>query len=268
MDALRRMRPLLGTYVEVGARGMQAASAIEAAFAAIEAAQRDWSFHDAGSALSRLNRNPATRVALCRNTLRLLRAARAMMRASEGAFDCTIGGELVRRGALPDHGGPPCLARGEAEDIDIGPDWAMLRRPVRLSLDGIAKGYAVDLAVAALRRHGADAGWVNAGGDMRVTGDIALPVQRREHDGSLTDLGALREAALASSRTGAAEPEFAALIVGPATAPPAGVWTVIAKSAWRADALTKVAANLPEAVRSARIKALGGCLVLSKGELQ
>ncbi|RDV24218.1 hypothetical protein DXV75_15440 [Alteromonas aestuariivivens] len=37
-----------------------------------------------------------------------------------------------------------------------------LRRPVLITLDGIAKGYAVDLGVRALKLAGIKAGWINA----------------------------------------------------------------------------------------------------------
>ena len=116
MDELRRMRPLLGTYVEVCARGPQAQAASDAAFARLEAAQAQWSFHAGDSELSRLNRRPGRRVALWPETLRLLSLARALMRRSGGAFDCTVGGTLVRQGLLPDHGGPEPLPRGVAAD--------------------------------------------------------------------------------------------------------------------------------------------------------
>lgn len=266
MDTIRRMRPLLGTFVEVGASGAQADAALQAAFAALEQAQARWSFQDEASELSRLNRRPGERVALASPTLRLLRLARALMRAAGDAFDCTVGGLLVTAGRLPDHGGPAALPRGTAEDITIGPGWASLRRPVRVTLDGIAKGYAVDLAVGAMRRAGASSGWINAGGDLRAFGDLTLPVQRRELDGRLTPLGGLRDAALASSavrsRDEAPDPAFPGCIVGEAQNEPApGVWSVLARSAWRADALTKVAACTPAPQRAARIARLGGCLV-------
>jgi len=137
---------------------------------------------------------------------------------------------------------------------------------VRLTLDGIAKGYAVDLAVGALQRAGADAGWVNAGGDLRVFGDLALPVQRRELDGRLAALGALRNAAVASSRAAApgaaADASFPAHIVAPpGRQPQPGLWTVLARSAWRADALTKIAATAPAPQRAALVRSLGGCLL-------
>ncbi|HEX8613986.1 MAG TPA: FAD:protein FMN transferase [Telluria sp.] len=263
------MRPLMGTYVEVGARGAVAQAALQAAFDSIATAQALWSFHDRDSELSRLNLAHGQALALSASTLRLLRSARAMMRASDGLFDCTVGGALVRRGALPDHGGPPALERGSAADIEIGPGWARLARPLRLTLDGIAKGYAVDLAVRALRRAGAEAGWINAGGDVRVFGALVLPMQRRESDGSMRALGGLREAAMASSRVGPGMPDdqqeaaaFPAHIVAPPHAVPAtGIWTVIARSAWRADALTKVAANAAPARRAALVRALGGALI-------
>lgn len=265
MDKQRRMRPLMGTYVEAGARGAQAGPAIDAAFASLERAQALWSFQDPGSELSRLNRAPGRAVPLSPPTLRLLRAARAMMRASAGRFDCTVGGALVNMGALPDHGagaGAAMLERGSAADIEISAGWARLARPVRITLDGIAKGYAVDLAVGAMRRAGARAGWINAGGDLRVYGDLVLPMQRRELDGSQRELGGLCRAAMASSRAGRPDPSFPAHIVAPpGHAAAIGIWTVVAASAWRADALTKVAAGAPAAQRAALVSALGGALI-------
>ena len=268
MTGLRRMRPLLGTFVEVGARGPGASRGIAAAFASIERAQALWSFQDGGSELSRLNRSPGRRVPLRPDSLRLLRIAKALMRASAGAFDCTVGGALVLGGTLPDHGGAPPLPRGRADDIELGAGWARLRRPVRLTLDGLAKGYAVDLAIRALRHEQVATGWVNAGGDLRVFGDVALPVQQRRLDGRMAPLGTLRDAALASSRAAACgQPDeddeaFPARIVAPlGQAATPGVWTVLARSAWRADALTKVAATAPPARRAALVQQLGGCLV-------
>ena len=316
---MRRIRPLLGTFVEVGVRlGAQATAgapaAVDAAFHAVAQAQSLWSFQSPDSELSQLNRYPGERLPLHRQTLHLLRLAKGLMLRSGAAFDCTVGGALVQGGALPDHGGPQPLPHGCADDIEIGSGWARLRRPVRLTLDGIAKGYAVDLALAALRRPGVVAGWINAGGDLRVFGDLLLPVQRREADGRFTALGGLRNAALATSwarhgdsgrsgqidragridgsdgigggsgssgiggndcnggsggssgsggsRRSMPDQRFAARIVASAGHRPSpGVWTVLARSAWRADALTKVAANTPADRRAGLIAQLGGCLV-------
>jgi len=266
MRELRRMRPLLGTFVEAGARGPNAAEALDAAFDCIAQAQARWSFQDPDSELSRLNARPGQAVAVHRQTVRILRLAGALMHRSGGLFDCTTGGTLVSRGVLPDHGGPPPLARGDASDIETGHCWARLRRPVRVTLDGIAKGLAIDRAIMALRKTGAQAGWVNAGGDLRVWGDMALPLHRREADGRLTPLGALRGAAVATSRVqppdAAPDPGFPACLVGPPGRPPQpGVWTVLARTAWRADALTKVAACATPVDREKLVTMLGGCLL-------
>lgn len=268
MNDTRRMRPLLGTFVEVNARGTQAPDAVAAAFASLERSQALWSFQDRDSELSRLNSAPGALVPVHADTLRLLRLAKILMVRSSQAFDCTVGGSLVLAGLLPDHGGPTPLPRGDAQDIELGTGWARLHRPIRLTLDGLAKGYAVDLAIGALKRTGSIAGWINAGGDLRVFGDIALPVQRRETDGRLTTLGALRDAALASSRATALDEapdaDFPAHIVAPhGQASHPGIWTVLARSAWRADALTKVAATTPPSRRAALVEQLGGQLVAS-----
>ncbi|WP_238947599.1 FAD:protein FMN transferase [Caldimonas brevitalea] len=261
------MRPLLGTYVEVGARGSRPRleRAVEAAFECLQRAHARWSFHDPDSELTRFNRSGTQPLALHPQTLRLLRIAHALMLRSGGRFNCTVGGLLVRRGVLPDHGGD-YIDVGEAGDLELGAAGARLRRPLRLTLDGIAKGYAVDLAVGTLKRQGARAGWVNAGGDLRVFGDLALPVHRREPDGRMQALGILREAAVATSQRkagGLGDDRCPGCIVAPPdlrAADAAGVWTVLARSAWRADALTKVAANAGDAADRA-VASLGGRLV-------
>ena len=247
----RRMRPLLGTFVEVAAAApapAQADAAIDAAFAALQRAQALWSAQDPASELSRLNRAPPGQPQpLSAATLRLLTIAQALMRASAGAFDITGGS-------------------GGADGLLLGPRWALRRGAPVLTLDGIAKGFAVDLGVAALRRQGAAAGWINAGGDLRAFGELTLPVQRRGADGRLQALGGLRDAALASSWVPVADEQAAdeaaafpgRIRSGGATPAAPGVWTVIARSAWRADALTKVAACSPAAQRAEAVQRLGG----------
>lgn len=268
-ECARRMQPWLGTYVEVAAYAdlrCHADLAIDAAFDAVRLAHGRWSFHDPDSELSELNRQPGARVAVSSPTSRLLRLARAMMKASGGAFDVTLGGLLVEANRLPDHGRTACLRRGAAEDIELGHGWARLARPVRLTLDGIAKGYAVDLAVGALRRAGARRGWVNAGGDLRAFGDVTLPLYLRGDSGRLAPAGGLRDMAIASSGApGSGDGDmssFAGQVFGRDSRPVVpGAWSVLARSAWRADALTKVAACTPPDRRDETIRRLGGCVV-------
>ncbi len=99
------------------------------------------------------------------------------------------------------------------------------------SLDGIAKGFAVDRAADCLRAAGMTAGAVNAGGDLRVFGDEWQPLHVRSAD-TLIYLGQLRDAAVATSAS--------AGLVHPAggKAGASGV-TVMAGDCMTADALTK-----------------------------
>ncbi|WP_346837235.1 FAD:protein FMN transferase [Microbulbifer sp. SAOS-129_SWC] len=267
------MRPLLGTYVEIAAGAVEtmaaerAEAAIHSAFDVIALIHRLASFQQPDSELSHLNANPGQWLTLSRHTLRLLRLARAITAASDHLFNCTLGGAVVARGALPDHGGD-YLGSGRADDIELEAGRARLARPVRITLDGIAKGYAVDCAIAALKRAGITAGWINAGGDLRAFGELALPVSQRRADSSTRSLGALQNAALATSRAGGGvDADVPGLILGPETAHDAAdigkatTFSVISRFAWRADALTKVAALAPAAERAARVAGLGGLLI-------
>lgn len=273
---VKRMRPMLGTFVEIIARGPEplALDAIAAAFDAIDEVQRQMSFHDPDSDLSRINlyawHQP---VAVNPSTYRVLGRARQMARLSEGLFDITVGGRLVREGHLPDHGFPALDHEGW-EAIELLPRLRVrLGRPVVLTLDGIAKGHAVDAAVRAMQALGITRGVVNAGGDLRLFGPDALPIAVREASGEITALGEWSDTAMATSAVGLSHAEqqrFPSCILTPngcdGRACPhfnacPRAWTVMAGEAWRADALTKVAALAPEDGRAALVARLGGRLI-------
>lgn len=259
---------MLGTFVEIGILPEVGAEvAIASAFNAVDEVQRLLSFHDPKSDLSRLNNANGKAVTLSPLSLRVLRLARAMTSESAGYFNCTVGGAMVRQGILPNHGIKYQFDCGGADDIVLSGTQARLRRPILVTLDGMAKGYAVDCAIHALRKRGVKTAWVNAGGDMRAYGEIVLPVHRRELDGALLPLGGLHEAALATScvRT-THDLSFPAWIVGNPRSPKIGVWSVMANSTWRADALTKVAAIADANERMNLIVRLGGRLVAPYGE--
>lgn len=266
MSALqKRMRPLLGCFVEIAlpsvATGAQAA--FNAAFARIELIQNLLSFHKLDSDLSRLNSAQGRAVACHPLSIQCLRLAKAMTRSSGGYFNCTLGAVLTRQNALPAHDyehiyGEQLLPYGNWDDIDIDAHSVRLRKPVLITLDGIAKGFAVDSAVAELKRAGMSAGWINAGGDIRVFGDVVLPISVRDHAGVEHFLGGLQNAAIATSTT-VASPEFPGLLLDKAGNSLATMTsTVMAHKAWRADALTKVAAAMPLSQRTDCLAALGG----------
>ena len=257
------MRPLLGTFVEIGIAddNNNAEFAINTAFSVIQTIHNLCSFHEPRSELSRLNQANGAFTLVHKHTVRVLRLAKGIMLASNGLFDCTVGGLMMEKGALPNHGGFATTS-GKADDIEFDNSNVRFNNSVKITLDGIAKGYAVDCAIAAMKNQGVNAGWVNAGGDLRVYGDMVLPVQRRELDGSFTTLGSLQNAALASSYVSESyDEDFPGKIVSKKATPVLGVWSVMSHFAWRADALTKVASLSNEQYRDEAIVKLGGKMV-------
>nr|TFG54028.1 MAG: FAD:protein FMN transferase [Hyphomicrobiales bacterium] len=263
MSIRRRQKPLLGTFVEIAAMGETnfADNAITKAFETINEVQRLASFQDGTSELSRLNIGGAF-ISINPLLKRMLRLARAMTNRSNGLFNCTLGGALIHQNILPDHGGPSAAACGTANDIEFRGAHVILHNRVRITLDGIAKGFAVDLAVQTLKHHGIESGFVNAGGDVRAFG-MSLPIAIRAFDGGLLQAGSLRDTAIATSRVGDLPDErFPGVILSASGhAPQSGVWSVVAAQAWRADALTKVAALAPANERDRLIRSLKGSLL-------
>lgn len=261
---LRRARPLLGTLVEIQAGGLTSADrlerAVEKAFAAIARVQAALSFHDPASDLSRLNRLAARRaVRVDSSTWSVLRHAVALARASEGRFDPSIAPLLQHWGLLPGKATrSPAHAKPHAgwRAILLLPGRRVrFLTPLTLDLGGIAKGYAVDRAVAALRRAGVPRGLVNAGGDLRVFGADPAPVHVRHptQPGAFFSLGELSDGALATSALTwsgkkTSRGRATGALVDPRTNTACGQGvsiTVLARTAWLADALTKVVAIDP-----------------------
>lgn len=203
--AIRRARPLLGTIVEISASGLpepRLQAAVRLAFAAIEKVQRLMSYHDPDSDVSRLNREAGRRpVRVHAWTRTVLRRSLQLHAATNGIFDIAVGPILERGGWLP-AGGSGSGDTGNTADVVLRKDGRVrFRRPVRIDLGGIAKGFAVDKAVEVLRRHGVVSAVVNAGGDLRVLGHRLemIHVRLPESPGEVQPLVTLCESALATS---------------------------------------------------------------------
>ena len=171
-----RARPQLGTLVKISVAGLEeetAHTAIEAAFATIDTLHALMSFHEFGSDVSRLNREASVApVAIDPHTANVLRTALEISAACDGIFDVTIAPLLVGWGLLPAPRGAPAPDPGASwRDIEfIDATRIRFRRPLWIDLGGIAKGYAVDTAMAHMSLPPAVQCHVNAGGDARVEG--------------------------------------------------------------------------------------------------
>ena len=255
-SSVRRAQPLLGTFVEIAANGAAPEAlhaAIGRAFGSVATVHHLMSFHEGDSDVSRLNREAALRpVRVHRWTYEVLRLASELYEASGGLFDIAIADALTRLGLLPRVGAdwpsragarspePPVelLSRGRVR---------FTHRGVKIDLGGIAKGFAVDRAVATLRACGVPRGLVNAGGDAAAFGPEPYTVDVRDprHRGRILLHVQIRDEAIASSGRafdcGAGQASMA--IVDPRSEQPAAAVhgaSVRAASCVIADALTKL----------------------------
>jgi FAD:protein FMN transferase len=219
----RRAQVLLGTLVEVSGDD---ASAIAAAFAAIAHVHARMSRFEAASDIGRFHALPrGGSIEVDAQTAEVLAAAADLHAQSDGAFDVALGSA---------HGG------WRIEGLTL----TRLDESVRLDLGGIAKGHAVDRGIAALRAHGCRAGYVNAGGDLRVFGALELPVVLRdEQRGGVRPFCTLSDGALATSHfAGSSRSTLFTTRRAEAGVSAERHVSVAAPSCLMADALTKIIA--------------------------
>lgn len=132
------------------------------------------------SDLSRFNRAPAgTWTPLPADMATVLRRSLEIAEATGGAFDPTLGAltDLWGFGPRPFSGQPPPRDAVEAarraggwKRIVLDGDALFQPGGLRLDLNGVAKGFGVDQAAAALERAGVKSYLVEVGGELRGTG--------------------------------------------------------------------------------------------------
>ena len=240
-------RLVMGALAEVQAEGLDdAGPALAAAFAALQRVDDRMTLWRP-SELTTLNQ--AGQARLSPDTATVLWHALEMSYASGGAFDPTVE-PLVRaaghlgaaRRRLTRCQRAQLLARVGTAHVHLDPQTreARLDPGTRLDFGGIAKGYAVDLAVGALRDAGARAGLVDLGGSSQAVFGRAATIAVRDPerpDAAPWAEFTIENQALASSG-GDQRPGH---ILDPRTGLPARkvlAATVVAKTAMEADALS------------------------------
>jgi FAD:protein FMN transferase len=256
---VRRARPLLGTVVSIGVADRRPAprlhAAIDVAFACIERIHQLMSLHLADSELRRLNRDAARSAQrVDPHTYAVFETALRIAALSEGAFDPCIAPRLEEWGLLP-RDESRCDPAANWRAIELLPgERIRYARPVRVDLGGIAKGYAVDLAVQSLQANGFKHIVVNAGGDLRVAGadthcvHLRSPSEpsRSEHALALCNTALATSANYFSRRTNSTA-SVSALVNPRDGTPYLGPRSVSVRAAHcsSADALTKVVLFAP-----------------------
>jgi thiamine biosynthesis lipoprotein len=250
---VRRCRPLLGTFVEITGRGRDErllARGIEAGFDAIARVNRLMSFHDPLSDVSRMNRDAFPKgVSVHPWTWQVVKAAKRFAEESHGTFDITVAPLLTQWSYLPDRCyqfSPTATSR----DIFLRRNYEVFfRRHLVVDLGGIAKGFAVDRAVEALKDNGVTAGIVNAGGDLRTFGPASHLVHVRHPAEPARIAGAvrLRERSMATSGIYFGRRKYQGQYVSPLLDARSGQTarelisvSVAAAECMNADALTKI----------------------------
>ncbi|MFV0437231.1 MAG: FAD:protein FMN transferase [Desulfopila sp.] len=181
LTAARRSLPIMGTYLNLTVYGRdidRCEEAIDATFQRMLALEKELSRHMATSPLHQLN-SSGTLPAPGRELLAVLRGSLQLSEETDGAFDVTMLPLLTLYSDSGEQGATPAPAilrqtRTRTTDyrkLQVSAEEVRLSEPnMAVTLDGIAKGYIVDQGVAALKAEGFGQVFVDAGGDLMVTG--------------------------------------------------------------------------------------------------
>jgi FAD:protein FMN transferase len=246
---LQRCKALLGTFVEVSLSGACERQVLvdcsERIFCVISSLQDRLSFHSEASELSAFNRwaltgaGTSSTLSLSQELRDIFTLALDLNAQSEGLYDICVAPLLVTDRQLPEHLDSIACAEGGGQDIQLTEAGVRVARSLCVDLGGIAKGYAVDQAMA-LVPDGITA-TINAGGDLAMNDwqgqSVSLRYGRRSSALRQTDMLS------ASVATSGNYHRYGKLgIVNPLTGKPVkkgGSVSVFAGSAMLADALTK-----------------------------
>jgi thiamine biosynthesis lipoprotein len=180
LQAARRSQQIMGTYVNLTVYGKDRDScehAIDAAISRMLALEGKLSRHMETSPLYQLN-STGRLASPDPELLEVLHLSRKLSQKTDGAFDVTVMPLLAMHSGHKGQGADidaALLRKVQAEvgyqDLHFSSEEVRLTRPgMAVTLDGIAKGYIVDQGVAAFKDNGFHTVFVDAGGDLMVTG--------------------------------------------------------------------------------------------------
>ncbi len=186
---LKRLRPLLGTYVSIELEGegdeRQLNACITEGFEAINEIDQLMSYHRSDSDLTCLNLSRAGEwIEASPLTCEVLQVSNELYSASNGVFDIRCGAFLAKQGIIPNPFEKEINVLNYLDilPVEINGVWVRKTGDWILDLGGIAKGYAVDCAVKRIKQQSLGmnfSGIVNAGGDLSVWGEIDVSMATR-----------------------------------------------------------------------------------------
>ncbi len=174
---------LLDTYVTiaVNGKGSNADKLIDIGFSEIKRIDEKFNPLNEKSILYKINHAAGKWVKIDKETHDLIERSLYYSNISNDAFDITLGRLIGLWGFYSLSSTPTsipskddiskCIASYGADKIELEKDRIKLRSNCALDLGGIAKGYAVDMAVLHMKENAPDiTGYVDAGGDIRIMG--------------------------------------------------------------------------------------------------
>jgi thiamine biosynthesis lipoprotein len=226
--------------------------------------ERRWSRFIPTSEVSRLNRAEGRPLRVSDETRLLVQRALDGFRVTDGRFDPTLLGAVLRAGYVDSferiRGGAPRVRSGftsGAHRIEVDEDLGTVRIPQGIGFDpgGIGKGLAADIVADELRSLGAAGVSVSVGGDVRVSGEApdghawrvavedpatgATAARLRLRDGAVATSSRLRR------RWTTVDGEERHHLVDPATgtsaSSPVLAASAVAACGWQAEVLAKAA---------------------------
>ncbi len=238
-----------------GQSDSEAQPALDACFAMIESYEKMWSRTRPSSEISRLN--AAGRAPVDIATAELIREAVRISKASDGAFDITIGGvsalwDFNKKRVPNGNEIEKELASVDFRNIMDAGDYIALLKNARLDLGAIAKGAIADALISALPGLSVESAVINLGGNVYAHGKrpdgkpFSIGIRSPWDDNAM--LGTIELSDLSIVTSGASERGIEANgryyhhILDPKTGWPAetGVASVsvISESSTKADALS------------------------------
>jgi thiamine biosynthesis lipoprotein len=171
----------MGTTISLLIPADRAAEAVQAVQTLFETWQATLTRFSPESELSRLNAHAGETVSVGPLLFKAVHASILAARATDGLYDPTLQHQMEQlgydrtfaqvAGGVPEATTAP-VAGGGWREIQVDAQQRTLRLPPGIGLDlgGLAKGMAVDAALAHLREQGIEAALINAGGDLAVLG--------------------------------------------------------------------------------------------------
>lgn len=177
--SIRRMRYLMGTFVEIEAGSDQTGviEIVESAFSEIKRIEYTLSKYLRESEISRINRSAGLfPVEVNLEVFKLLEESVKFSHLTNGAFDISVGaimelwGLAQKRNIIPadDQIRQACLTAGYTNiSLNCRGRTVFFKNPdTKIDLGGIGKGYAVDKAIDILKKNRIKKALINAGGNI------------------------------------------------------------------------------------------------------